>query len=161
MAFDFSKFGSTKSKKAPTDPFKIFESLPSPDGAPNDLWRGQDRALSEWNDVRKKNDVLVSLNTGAGKTTVGLLIAKVIVNEGIENVIYVCSIIDLENQTSNESSRIGIDHTTRISSSYSNERFEAGKSFCITSYTALFNGHSSIRKRYFPGAITGFHRQAS
>lgn len=153
MVFDFSKLGSAKSKKAPTDPIKIFESLPSLKGTPNDLWRGQDRALSGWNDVRTKNDVLISLNTGAGKTIVGLLVAQSLVNEGVDNVIYVCSTIDLVNQTANEADRIGIDHTTRVSSSYSNELFETGKAFCITTYSALFNGHSSIRRRYFPGAI--------
>ena len=120
---------------------------------PNDLWRGQARALSEWHEVRATNDVLVSLNTGAGKTIVGLLMAQSLVNEGLENVVYLCSTIDLVSQTSTEASRIGITHTTRISSSYSNDLFETGKSFCITTYAALFNGHSSIRKRYFPGAI--------
>lgn len=153
MVFDFSKLGSAKSTKAPTDPIKIFESLPSLKGTPNDLWRGQDRALSGWDDVRTKNDVLISLNTGAGKTIVGLLVAQSLVNEGVDNVIYVCSTIDLVNQTASEAERIGIDHTTRISSSYSNGLFETGKAFCITTYSALFNGHSSIRKRYFPGAI--------
>ena len=150
---DFSKLGSTKRTRAPTDPVRIFETLPSLEGTPNDLWRGQDRALTGWHENRNKSDVLISLNTGAGKTIVGLLIAQSLVNEDIENVIYVCSTIDLVIQTSTEAKRIGLDHTTRIGGLYSNDLFETGKSFCITTYAALFNGHSSIRRNYFPGAV--------
>lgn len=150
---DFSKLGSTKKPKAPTNPIKIFETLPSLAGTPNDLWRGQAKALSEWEEVRAKRDVLISLNTGAGKTIVGLLIAQSLVNEGLENIIYVCSTIDLVEQTSKEATRIGIDHTTRIRGDYSNNLFEIGKGFCITTYAALFNGLSSIRRHYFPMAI--------
>ena len=98
---DFSALGVPKSSKAHTDPFKIFASLPRVHGAPNDLWRGQAEALANWNKFRDENDVHVSLNTGAGKTIVGLLIARSFVNEGLENVLYVCPTIDLVMQTAN------------------------------------------------------------
>ena len=71
-------------------------------------------------------------------------------NEGIENVIYICATIDLVQQTSNEAKRIGLDHTLRIKSDFDNDLFESGKAFCITTYHALFNGHSAIRKSIFP-----------
>jgi superfamily II DNA or RNA helicase len=141
---DFSKLGSTKKAAAPTDPIKIFETLPSLSGTFNDLWRGQDKALNEWNTARKKNDVLVSLNTGAGKTIVGLLIAQSLVNEGLDNVLYVCSTIDLVKQTSEEASRIGMEHSTRTQKRFSNDLFETGKAFCITTYAALFNGQGRV-----------------
>ena len=150
---DFSRLGSETKPKAPTNPIKIFETLPSLTGTPNDLWRGQAKALSEWEEVREKRDVLISLNTGAGKTIVGLLIAQSLMNEGLENVVYLCSTIDLVEQTSREGERIGIDHTTRVRGAYSNDQFETGKAFCITTYAALFNGLSSIRHKYFPDAI--------
>jgi hypothetical protein len=70
MAFDFSKLGKPEKARAPIDPIKIFESLPSLAGTPNDLWRGQYEALAEWHIVRKNSDVLISLNTGAGKTII-------------------------------------------------------------------------------------------
>lgn len=150
---DFSKLGSTVQKTLPTHPIKVFESLPSLENTPNDLWRGQAEALENWHKCRDKNDVLVSLNTGAGKTIVGLLIAQSLVNEGHENVLYVCSTIDLVKQTSQEASRIGLPHTTRVRKEFSNDLFELGKGFCITTYHALFNGHSHLRKRHFPGVI--------
>src|SRR5262249_6069194 len=121
---DFSKLGSTKKAPAPRNPIRIFETLPSLSGTFNDLWRGQDKALTEWHDNRDKNDVLVTLNTEAGKTIVGLLTAQSLVNEGLTNVIYVCSTIDLVHQTSAEAKRIGIDHTTRVQREFSNDLFE-------------------------------------
>ncbi|HHJ20833.1 MAG TPA: helicase [Gammaproteobacteria bacterium] len=150
---DFSKLGAPKAAERPTDPIKIFERLPNLPGTPNDLWRGQAEALVQWGDARKHNDVLISLNTGAGKTLVGLLTAQSLVNEGIENVIYVCATIDLVLQTSQEADRIGLDHTIRVHSKFNNDLFESGRSFCITTYHALFNGLSAIRRRHFPGAV--------
>lgn len=150
---DFSKLGSAKKSKAPTDPIRIFETLPSLSGTFNDLWRGQDKALTEWHAARDRQDVLVSLNTGAGKTIVGLLIAQSLVNEGLQNVLYVCSTIDLVRQTSEEATRIGIEHSVRVRRDFSNDLFETGKAFCITTYAALFNGHSALRNRFFPQAI--------
>jgi hypothetical protein len=150
---DFSKLGSTKKAPSPLNPIKIFETLPSLSGTFNDLWRGQDKALNEWHVNRDKHDVLVSLNTGAGKTIVGLLIAQSLVNEGLNNVLYVCSTIDLVRQTSEEAKRIGIEHTIRVQREFSNDLFETGKSFCITTYAALFNGHSALRNKFFPQAV--------
>ena len=150
---DFSQLGSSKKKSSPSEPIKLFESLPSLENTPNDLWRGQAEALTDWHAERDERDILVSLNTGAGKTIVGLLIAQSLVNEGIENVIYVCSTIDLVNQTAVEAERIGIPHTTRVRREFSNDLFETEKSFCITTYHALFNGHSRLRRDFFPGAV--------
>jgi len=150
---DFSQLGTTAKKAAPVEPIKLFESLPSLENTPNDLWRGQAEALANWHAVRNSKDVLVSLNTGAGKTIVGLLIAQSLVNEGVENVIYICSTIDLVNQTAAEAKRIGIPYTTRVKRDFSNDLFETEKSFCITTYQALFNGHSVLRRKFFPGAV--------
>lgn len=150
---DFSKLRTPKPTERPTDPIKIFERLPNLPGTPNDLWRGQAEALIQWHNVRSKNDVLISLNTGAGKTLAGLLAAQSLVNEGVANVIYVCATIDLVNQTSQEARRIGLEHTIRVRAQFDNDLFESGRGFCITTYHALFNGLSAIRRRHFPGAV--------
>lgn len=150
---DFSRLGRIASSPKPVDPIEIFEKLPNLPETPNDIWRGQNEALSKWHDNRKKLDTLIALNTGAGKTLVGLLIAQSLVNEGVENVIYVCATIDLVKQTAREADKLGIHYTMRISGAYSNDLFESGKAFCITTYHTLFNGLSSIRRYYFPGAV--------
>jgi len=93
------------------------------------------------------------LNTGAGKTIVGLLIAQSLVNEQIEGIIYACSTIDLVLQTAREADRLGIKYTTRISGDFNNDLFEAGKTFCITTYQALFQPYSVFGRKYLVGAI--------
>lgn len=150
---DFSQLSLPQTGAAPTDPIKIFESLPRVPGAPNDLWRGQAQALSEWHQARNAEDVLLSLNTGAGKTVVGLLLAKSLVNEGLQNVLYVCPTVDLVEQTAREAGKLGLQYTTRTGSEFSNDLFESQRTFCITTYAAVFNGLSAIRRKYFPDAI--------
>lgn len=120
---DFSKLRSAPATETTEDPIKIFEALPSLEYAPNDLWRGQTKALTEWYERSSNRDILITLNTGAGKTIVGLLIAQSLVNSDVENVVYVCSTIDLVEQTSKEASRIGIKHTIRARGEYSNDYF--------------------------------------
>lgn len=150
---DFSSLGTVKKKSAPIEPIELFEALPSLENTPNDLWRGQAEALTGWHQAREKRDVLVSLNTGAGKTIAGVLMAQSLVNEGVEYVVYACSTIDLVNQTARECDRLGIKYTTRVKNSFSNTLFEKDEAFCITTYAALLNGYSAIRRKYFPGAI--------
>ena len=150
---DFSKIGKPSTKKTSNDPLKIFERRPSLPDTPNDLWRGQSEALKKWHLERDKTDVLISLNTGSGKTLVGLLIAQSLVNEGVENVVYACSTIDLIRQTLKEAKKIGLSPTARAKGSFSDSNFESGKSFCVTTYNSVFNSLSPFRKKFFPGAI--------
>lgn len=148
-----SKFGNISKSSKPTNPIEIFEKLPNLPGTPNDIWRGQNEALQQWHNNRNSNDILIALNTGAGKTLAGLLIAQSLCNEGIENILYVCSTKDLVEQTSREAQKVGIDHTKRLSAVHNNSLFESGKSFCITTYQTVLNGLKGFIQKYPPGAI--------
>ena len=150
---DFSQLKRPARKTKPLDPIAIFERRPSLPNTPNDLWRGQTEALNEWHKNRRKSDVFIALNTGAGKTLVGLLIAQSLVNEGIENVTYVCGTKDLVLQTQREATKLGIECTLRTGGDFSNSLFETGKAFCITTYTSFFNGLSVLQRKHFPGAV--------
>lgn len=150
---DFKQLSIPLQKNASADPIKIWRSLPRLEGAPNDLWTGQGYALNEWHQHRGDNDILISLNTGAGKTVVGLLIAQSLVNEGLENVVYACPTNDLVIQTQRQARAIGIDATTRMEGAFDNSRFEDGQSFCITNYAAVLNGLSVFRSRFRPEAV--------
>lgn len=152
---DFSQLKRPTRNQKPVDPISIFERRPSLPNTPNDLWRGQTEALRKWHEKRSESDVLVSLNTGAGKTMVGLLIAQSLVNEGVENVTYLCGTNDLVYQTKREADKFKgtIEYSMRTKSDFSNSLFERGKGFCITNYSSLFNGLSVLSRNYFPGAI--------
>lgn len=150
---DFTKLQRPTSSSKPIDPEKIFGTLPNLPHTYNDLWRGQTDALKNWHKQREVTDVLISLNTGAGKTLVGLLIAQSLVNEGVDNVVYVCSTVDLVNQTLREAEKIGINCSIRARGKFSNNFFEIGQSFCITTYSGLFHTFSVFQNKYSPGAI--------
>ncbi|WP_109464512.1 DEAD/DEAH box helicase family protein [Albibacillus kandeliae] len=150
---DFSKLSRPKSRTASVDPIEIFKKTPNTGGAPNDLWKGQADALTAWNGARTERDNLIILNTGAGKSIVGLMAAQSLVNEGVENVLFVCSTIDLVEQTAREAEKLGLNYTMRTGGAYSNDGFETGKSFCITTYQSLFLSLSPFKKFQLGGII--------
>lgn len=149
---DFGTFRKPDQKSRPTDPREIFKRRPSGEGAANDLWQGQAEALTRWFNGEKK-DSLILLNTGAGKTIIGLLIAQSYLNEGIRNVVYACGTIDLVHQTAREAAKLGSSVTTRISGKFDNSLFEQGRAFCITTYQALLNARTVFKGGLRPGAV--------
>ncbi|MGV8939857.1 MAG: hypothetical protein ACOH2J_22295, partial [Allorhizobium sp.] len=90
---DFNKLSRPNTNAAPTDPLEIFAKTPNLSNAPNDLWKGQAQALQRWHQDRAKEDNAVLLNTGAGKSIVGVLIAQSLVNEQIGPIVFACSTI--------------------------------------------------------------------
>jgi hypothetical protein len=156
---DLSRFRGTgerppTSEAGPVDPEAIFRRAPKGASSFPDLWRGQTDALRQWHTrLRAEADVLIALNTGGGKTVVGTLIAQSLINEGLEHVVYACGTIDLVRQTARESSRLGLSPTLRIQQKFSDDRFESGKSFCITTYASLYQPFSRFRTALRPSAI--------
>ncbi len=153
MNFDYSKIEPNLLTPDPTDPVEIFNKFPRNEEIPDSLWMGQGQALEDWYNINQKNDILISMDTGSGKTLVGLLIATSFVNQRVENVLYLCSTIDLVKQTSKEAEKYCLPHSIRVAGEYSNNKFKTGMGFCITTYHAIFNGFSSIARNNFPGAI--------
>ena len=155
---DLSRFrgigrGNGGESSKPTDPEAIFRRAPKRADSFADLWRGQTDALRAWNARRNRPDLLITLNTGAGKTVIGNLIAQSLVNEGLRNVIYACGTIDLVKQTEKEARRLGVEPTTRTHGSFSDNRFETGDTFCITTYQALYHPFSPFQKTLQPEAV--------
>lgn len=152
--FDFNKLNRPTGGAKPTNPLEIFRSAPALAGSVNDLWQGQSKALESWHSNRTEKDILISLHTGAGKSIVGALAAQSLVNEGMGHVLYVCATNDLVIQISKEvRTKLGLEHSTRISGEFSNDLYETGQGFCITNYQALFNGRSIFLRDLRPDAI--------
>jgi hypothetical protein len=150
---DFNTLKPPSPAGKPTDPEEIFRQLPRGKGAINDLWRGQTDVLRAWHKRRKDYDLLISLNTGAGKTIVGLLIAQSLVNEGVENVVFACGTIDLVLQTAREADRLGLQYTTRAAGKFNNDLFESGKAFCISTYQTVFQPFTVFKNDKSIGAL--------
>lgn len=150
---DFGKLSRPGASSFPIDPIEIFKRTPNLDDAPNDLWTGQSAALAQWNKARRISDVLISLNTGAGKSIVGLLVAQSLVNEKTPKILYVCSTNDLIKQTSREAKKLGFKFSMRFSGAFDNDLYETEKSFCITNYSTVFSAFSPFRTNLLPSAI--------
>ena len=152
MPLDLKKIRAKKQGQRPTDPLEIFRGLSVADQNINDLWLAQGDALREWHENREKEDIGVVLNTGAGKTLVGLLIAQSLVNERRGGVLYACSSIQLVEQTAEKAAGYGLDVTTYYRRNFSNDRYHSGNAPCVTTYQALINGKSRF-PREEPSAV--------
>lgn len=148
MPIDFRQKAPPMSSMRPIDPIALFQTLRVTDAAVNDLWLVQGDALRQWHAKRAQHDVAIVLNTGAGKTLVGLLAAQSLVNELVGPVLYACSSKQLVAQTAEKASGYGLSVTTYITGDFDNDLYRQGLAPCITTYHALFNG----RSRFFSDA---------
>ncbi|WP_044339367.1 helicase C-terminal domain-containing protein [Rossellomorea aquimaris] len=150
MTFDFSKFLDQSEKSKEVNPIKIYDGLPK--GKVNDLWRGQYLALEELSNEREHNNIAVNLNTGGGKTVIGLLYGQSLVNELEDRVFYLCGSNQLIKQTSDAAESLGLKVATYFNREMKYEReFNLGDVQCLTNYQTLFNG----KNRRFRNDIKG------
>jgi hypothetical protein len=147
MTFDFSQLQPQPRVERPIDPIALFQRSRVTDSSINDLWLAQGDALRQWHEKRDERDIAVSLNTGAGKTLVGLLMAQSLVNETRGSVLYACSSIQLVRQTEKKAAGYGLPTTTYVEREYSNDLFAKSEAACLTTYQALFNGRSIFANR--------------
>jgi hypothetical protein len=139
--------------KRPTGPQEIFNKL-TLRGSIGNIWQPQGEALKKWQGKRSDSDVVVQMNTGGGKTLVGLLIAQSIVNETKGRVLYVCPNNQLVEQIVDRAKEIGLMPAIRYKSIWRHrEDFEAGNTFCVTNYAAVFNGRSIFRDDYVDALV--------
>lgn len=141
---------AVSSGKRSTDPFEIFSKL-TLRGTIENIWEPQAEALRGWNDARTAADVLIQMNTGGGKTLVGLLIAQSLTNEIGGRVLYVSPNNQLVEQTADRAAQIGLLPALRYGGEWTRrEHFDSGETFCLTNYATVFNGKSIFR----PGSVS-------
>lgn len=151
MAFKAFKIDHTKRSKL-VDPIDIFDSL-TLRGSVNNLWTPQSKALSLWHQVRNKPDISIEMNTGGGKTLVGLLISLSLARELDRMVLFVSPTIQLIQQTAEKARECSIEVATYYDGDFVKEEVATSASGpCLTTHAALFNG-KSIFHRHELGAI--------
>lgn len=143
MAGKFSKLQlNTNTRSRETDPLQIFNGLTLRGNIEN-IWATQTEALSEWHGARQESDLVIQMNTGGGKTLVGLLVAKSLANETGGRVIYACPTKQLIEQTSKRATECSLEVAQYMDGQWTNrEIYESAKGPCLTTYAALFNGKS-------------------
>ena len=162
MPVDFTNIKPTKIEALPIKPVELFQKLKVKDPLINDLWLAQGDALRKWDENRDKIDIGIVLNTGAGKTLVGLLIAQSLTNETKGKVLYICSSIQLIEQTVEKADGYGLKTTTYYKREFNNDLYDKCVCPCITTYQAIFNGksrffHEDISAIIFDDAHTAEH----
>lgn len=135
---------NSKAKNKPIEPRELFMNLPSRAaeyGYPRDV---QGEVWKKWFDKRNEKNVIIKMNTGSGKTVVGLIILQSCLNEGLGPAIYAVPDKFLVNQVMKEAKKLGILVTTdKDDYMYSNS-----KAILVTTIQTIVNGHSSFGMRY-------------
>jgi len=139
LMVDFSQLGQDDSANTSIHPRKIFNALPSNQYQyPRDV---QTEVWNLWHESRDEGqDSVIKMNTGSGKTIVGLLILKSCLNEGLGPAAYFSPDNYLARQVRREADELGISVTKEPSST----RFKAGDEILVTNIYTLVNGKSTF-----------------
>lgn len=102
----------------------------------------QERILTKWfNDRRDDKELIIKLNTGAGKTLIGLLILQSILNADKGPCLYVCPNKYLVKQVCDEAEKFGVPFCVfEEEKNIIPEDFSNGKKILITHAIKIFNG---------------------
>ena len=128
-------------------PRKIFDNI-TLRGSIKNIWDPQAEALRNWYKKRTIDDVVIEMNTGGGKTLVGLLIAQSLLHELNRRVVYVVANNQLVEQTIKRAHELAIKPASRYNFAWHRQdEFLAAETFCITNYAAVFNGYSTFKDK--------------
>lgn len=160
--FDFSKVvkqSSLSNDPDFTNPVKFFYKLSHPEVT--DPRPSQYDMLNKWFDAYNlgQNDNVISLNTGAGKTLVGLYIAESIRRATGGKVLYICPNNLLGKQTIDEAKKNGLEVSSYLNLDGNGTKWAYGDDYlsnervCITNYHAVFNSRSIFSSDELKGVI--------
>lgn len=138
MAVNFGALNTPQGPSTLIDPRDIFNALPSKPAGMNFLRGPQDQVLEKWYGRRDVRDIVIKLNTGGGKTVVGLLIALSSLAEDKGPVAYLVPDLYLVDQVVAEAERLGIPVVTEPKAF----AYSQGKSILVDTFQTLFNGRS-------------------
>lgn len=129
--------------KQPTvvEPRRLFQTLKR-DGSYEYLRAVQVDVLDEWYERRNERDLVIKMNTGSGKTLVGLLLLWSRLKEGKGPALYLCANNHLASQVRREADALGISHVDFEAGNRFPSEFRDSSSILITNAHKLFNGLS-------------------
>lgn len=138
MSFDFTKLESQDSFNKALKPRELFALMPKKISSKYKYLRDfQAEVLNAWYERRNESEIILKMNTGSGKTLVGLLILKSCLNEGKGPAVFVVPDPYLVSQVMKVGEETGISLTNETSAD-----FFSGKSILVVNIHKLFNGKS-------------------
>lgn len=135
---DFGKLTKRSVVDTATEPRRIFAALPARASKYARPWDVQTQVWDRWHERRTKSDLLVKMNTGGGKTVVGLMMLKSCLNEGAGPAVYITPDIYLAAQVRAEANALGIETTDDPHAG----RYQSGKAILVTHIHKVINGLS-------------------
>ncbi|MGH2655694.1 MAG: DEAD/DEAH box helicase [Actinomycetota bacterium] len=138
MPIDFGKLTTNKQLKSLKSPRDIFTSLPSKAPGFGYLRDVQGQVLDSWEERRDERDLAIKMNTGGGKTLVGLLILQSCLNDGLGPALYVAPSTYLAQQVTMQADRLGIPTVVDPEA----VRYLSGESIGVVNIHKLVNGRS-------------------
>jgi hypothetical protein len=134
-----------KGRTAILDPTDIFKHLTPQEGY-NYLRDVQKDFLLSWHHRRSERDIIGKLNTGAGKTLIGLLMLKSKMNEGLGPSVYLCPDNQLVNQVLKQAKLFNIPVVTIAPSKETRAEFPIeflnSEAILVCTFERMFNGKS-------------------
>lgn len=134
---------NSREKVKTIKPREIFMSLPTKApgfGYPRDV---QSEVWKKWFDLRNEKNVIIKMNTGSGKTTVGLIILQSCLNEGKGPAVYAVPDKFLVNQVLEEAKKLGVT----VTDDKDDYNYLNSKAILITTIQTIVNGHSAFGMR--------------
>ncbi len=138
VPLDFRKLTTTKHLESLTSPRDIFTALPSKATGFGYLRDVQGQVLDAWDKRRSERDLSLKMNTGGGKTIVGLLILQSCLNEGAGPALYVAPNAYLALQVAQQAMKLGIptvDDPEAV-------KYHSGRAIGVVNIHKLVNGRS-------------------
>ena len=140
MALDFSKIITSSTADNVVNPRDIFAILPRKNPKYSYLRDVQAEVLDHWFERKDSKDLRLKMNTGGGKTVVGLLILKSCLNEGKGPAVYIAPTPYLASQVTQEAEALGL----AVDSNPRAINVSRGKAILVTHIHVLLNGKSKF-----------------
>jgi hypothetical protein len=140
MPLDFSKIAAPSTADTVVNPREIFAILPGKHAKYGYLRDVQAEVLDQWFAKRNTTDLRLKMNTGGGKTVVGLLILKSCLNEGKGPSVYIAPTPYLASQVIQEARALGL----AVEEEPRSAAVARGKAILVTSIYVLLNGKSKF-----------------
>lgn len=135
---DFSRISPGSTSDSATEPRRIFSALPSKEGKYNYPRDVQSEVWEAWHERRDERDLVIKMNTGSGKTVVGLIALKSCLNEGVGPAAYIAPDVYLTEQVAEEARQLGLETTDNPDA----PAFLQGRAILVANIYKLFNGRS-------------------
>lgn len=140
---DFGKLLRDAAAPAPVEPRELHRLLPNKTVGYGYLRDVQAQVLTAWHARRTERDLVVKVNTGAGKTIDGLLILQSLLNEGAGPALYVAPDRYLAAQVLTEAGHLGLATTTDVDSA----AYLRSEAIGVVNAYELVNGRTKFSDR--------------